>query len=417
MEKAISSDLIRGHIDTIILYSLIDGDKFAQQISDAIELKSNSEYKMNQATLYSSLKRLETLKYVSSYWYDSGENNGRRKFFKITDLGKNTVKSNLDNWSFSRALIDKLVDCSPEPVYQTQYVEKIVEVPVPIQFQAQPSPTNFNEISKDSEQNQIKNVEVESTIQPNFLQDSSEKITEQASRQEINFRNILNGLIKTSQPKKQENTTELLEPVVKSTEDKSEKLKFNETITTVDYNLHKTQNTGKIDFGDLAIKAAQEGYKIRISSKDSSLSNGKLLINKLNLGCAVAIYLIFLIEFLLVALLAKNILKLSALSIALSLTIATTFPVVIACIYLKKPSKRSNKLVHADIILTAVIIVFNLLLITFACNLIFGVNFYDIFSLLIYLILPAIIYVDVLIFYIIKFFFAKSKLFLIKKGR
>ena len=60
-QKAISSDLIRGHIDTIILYSLISGDKFAQQISDSIEEKSNGEYKMIQATLYSSLKRVETL--------------------------------------------------------------------------------------------------------------------------------------------------------------------------------------------------------------------------------------------------------------------------------------------------------------------------------------------------------------------
>ena len=82
MEQAISSDLIRGHIDTIILHTLINGDKHAQQISDFVEEKSGNEYKINQATLYSSLKRLESLKFVQSYWNDS--DNGRSKFFKLT---------------------------------------------------------------------------------------------------------------------------------------------------------------------------------------------------------------------------------------------------------------------------------------------------------------------------------------------
>ena len=122
--QAISSDLIRGHIDTIILHTLVDGDKFAQQISDFVEEKSENEYKLNQATLYSSLKRLEGLKYVVSYWNDTV--GGRRKYFKLTDLGKNTVENNLSNWSYSRAIIDKLMDCAPTPIYRTQYIEKIV---------------------------------------------------------------------------------------------------------------------------------------------------------------------------------------------------------------------------------------------------------------------------------------------------
>ena len=38
--QQISSDLIRGHIDTIILHTLLDGDKYAEQISDTIDKKS-----------------------------------------------------------------------------------------------------------------------------------------------------------------------------------------------------------------------------------------------------------------------------------------------------------------------------------------------------------------------------------------
>lgn len=395
--QTISSDLIRGHIDTIILHTLIEGDKFAQQISDFVEEKSNGEYKMNQATLYSSLKRLENLKYVSSYWFDSNESNGRRKYFKITELGANTVKTNLDNWSYSRALIDKLVDCSPQPIYQTQIVEKIVEIPVKID-------SNDEKVIETPPQPQPQLINFqEKTIAP-----EENKLFDQAT-QEINFRNILNGLIKASQPKK-EKTQAKLEPVVK-TPLNQEKLNFNETISNIDYNAHKTQNNGKIDFGDLVIKASKEGYKVRISSKDSIVNKGKLLINKLNLFSSLATYLVFLVEFLLVAILAKNVMNFSALAIILTVGLASIFPVIMAVVYFYTPLKRTNKLIYADTIFTTAIIIFNLSLITFAGNLIFGLDFSNMFDLLVYLVLPVIVYVDVLLFFTIKYYLAKAKAF------
>ena len=76
----ISSDLIRGHINTIILRSLYDGDKYGYDIINEIEKKSGGLYTLKQPTLYSALKRLESLNYVSSY-YGEFSNGGRRKYF------------------------------------------------------------------------------------------------------------------------------------------------------------------------------------------------------------------------------------------------------------------------------------------------------------------------------------------------
>ncbi len=414
MEQAISSDLIRGHIDTIILHSLIESDKYAQQISDSIEEKSNGEYKMIQATLYSSLKRLEGLKYVTSYWFDSEEANGRRKYFKITDLGKETVKNNLNNWSYSRALIDKLVDCAPQPIYKTQYVEKVIEVPkvveVPVEkiVEVQVPIQNSPVISAQPE-----NVSQTHVNLDKYFEDKSElnKVPEQTA-QEINYKNILNGLIKSAQPKKQEKQTEL-EPVVK-TETIQEKLKFNETIAAVDYNAQKNHNNGKIDFGDLVIKAAQEGYKVRISAKDSGEVKGKLLVNKLNLWSSLLTYLLFLIEFLVVVLTGNSTINFSKTSIILITCFATVFPIISTVIYFMNPNKRSNKLIRADLILTATIIVFNLILVTFAGNLIFGADLTDSFSLLVYFVLPSIVFVDIVIYFAIKYYLAKHKVFTVK---
>ena len=93
----ISADLIRGHINTIILRSLYDGDKYGYDIINEIERKSGGLYSLKQPTLYSALKRLESLAYVESYYGDFS-NGGRRKYFSLTDKGKQVTEQNLADW-------------------------------------------------------------------------------------------------------------------------------------------------------------------------------------------------------------------------------------------------------------------------------------------------------------------------------
>ena len=104
----ISSDLIRGHINTIILRSLYDGDKYGYDIINEIEKKSGGLYSLKQPTLYSALKRLESLQYVKSY-YGEFSNGGRRKYFTLTDLGRKVTEQNLSEWEYSRTIIDSLI--------------------------------------------------------------------------------------------------------------------------------------------------------------------------------------------------------------------------------------------------------------------------------------------------------------------
>lgn len=107
-EKAISSDLIRGHINTIILRSLYDGDKYGYEIISEIEGKSHGQYSLKQPTLYSALKRLEKDGYITSYWGGS-VGGGRRKYFSLTDEGKAISEQNQSEWEYSRTIIDSLI--------------------------------------------------------------------------------------------------------------------------------------------------------------------------------------------------------------------------------------------------------------------------------------------------------------------
>lgn len=109
-DSSISSDLIRGHINTIILRALYERDKYGYEIMADIEQKSHGQYTLKQPTLYSALKRLETQGYIKAYWKtDEISSGGRRKYFTLTDSGKEITEKNLAEWEYSRTIIDSLI--------------------------------------------------------------------------------------------------------------------------------------------------------------------------------------------------------------------------------------------------------------------------------------------------------------------
>lgn len=395
-QKSISSDLIRGHIDTIILHTLIDGDKYAQQISDFIDEKSGKLYQINQATLYSSLKRLENLKNVKSYWYDS--DGGRRKYFSLTDSGRTSVKQNLSSWSYSRAIINKLMDCEPEPIYKTQYIEKIIEKPVTDNNIALPFETP-QKLSVVQEPKVVENKQAE--IKSN---------NKAESETEINFRNILSGLIKTASAQHVQNedimTVDAIDYITK--DEKIEK--FNDKIVANDLESQKTFIAGKVDLSELSLKAIKEGYKLRVSSKDSFINVGTLLINKLNLISSTIIFLITTALLFILKASFFETFKINTLQTLLLTLCFISFPLINAILYALKPNKTTNKAVGVDTIIISLIVVFNLTLVTFAGNLLFNVDFTNFNIIFVSLILPFILYALIIVYFIIKFLLTKTKI-------
>ena len=109
-KNAISADLIRGHINTIILRTLYDKDKYGYEIMNDIEQKSHGQYSLKQPTLYSALKRLESQGYIKAYWKsDEVSSGGRRKYFTLTESGREITETNQKEWEYSRTIIDSLI--------------------------------------------------------------------------------------------------------------------------------------------------------------------------------------------------------------------------------------------------------------------------------------------------------------------
>lgn len=108
-DSNISSDLIRGNIDSIILRVLCDADNYGYEIIKTILKISEGRYELKEPSLYTSLKRLETQKYIESYWGNESQG-GRRKYYKITALGIENYERSLSAWKIARELIDKLIE-------------------------------------------------------------------------------------------------------------------------------------------------------------------------------------------------------------------------------------------------------------------------------------------------------------------
>lgn len=108
--SSVNSDLIRGNVTAIILKSLYVEDRYGYDILREIEVKSEGHYKIKQPTLYSCLKRLEKQGLISSYWgSQSDTEGGRRRYYSLTEKGRNYVEQMQSEYEYSRTILDKLL--------------------------------------------------------------------------------------------------------------------------------------------------------------------------------------------------------------------------------------------------------------------------------------------------------------------
>lgn len=104
---SVTSDLIRGNIDTIILSCLEQGDSYGYRINKYVMSSTDGEYELKEATLYTSFKRLEDSGCITSYWGDEASG-ARRRYYCITDQGRRMLAKLREDWESTKNVIDKL---------------------------------------------------------------------------------------------------------------------------------------------------------------------------------------------------------------------------------------------------------------------------------------------------------------------
>ncbi len=104
----ISSEIIRGYIDTMILFVLIEGDSYGYSILKRITELSQEEYTIKETTLYSAFSRLEKTGAISSY---PGEiTHGKpRTYYKVSGIGIELYKQKCQEWSSVQKVISNFI--------------------------------------------------------------------------------------------------------------------------------------------------------------------------------------------------------------------------------------------------------------------------------------------------------------------
>lgn len=107
--ETINTDILRGRVDIFILKALSENDGYGYDILNYIRDRTEGHYEMKQSSVYSVLKRLEKSQYVRSYMGGSETNGAKRRYYSLTESGKEYLENEEKEWSYTRTLLDNLV--------------------------------------------------------------------------------------------------------------------------------------------------------------------------------------------------------------------------------------------------------------------------------------------------------------------
>ncbi|MBD8840789.1 MULTISPECIES: PadR family transcriptional regulator [Paenibacillus] len=105
----ISSDVIRGYNDTLILYMLLEGESYGYEISKNIRQLTEEKYVMKETTLYSAFTRLEKNGYIQSFYLDENSLGKRRTYYRITPPGLDYYREKCEEWKVTQEVVNLFI--------------------------------------------------------------------------------------------------------------------------------------------------------------------------------------------------------------------------------------------------------------------------------------------------------------------
>ena len=414
MENSINSDIIRGHIDTIILNTLLKEDKSVNKIIDEISQKSQGEYEIKQATLYSSLKRLENDKYVRAYFNDT-DDLGRRKFYNLTEKGRSYVENNLKSWNYSRKIINELLSADADndinenidSIRKKDKNEANRQQPI---FEEKVSETSATITEKNVNEPEIADFSVrQAKLEETLLKKQQEIKNEESysnidNDEAINYRQVIQNIIAKS--------------AVGSNADEDPVVYKNNTVEEPKINVKKapiSQSVNKINLNDLTQLSQSSGIKVRVSSKEKVKDIGNVLINKLITCSSWLIYLVFIAEILVLAFSIDSSAKVSSSVYLISAFVGLLFPIVSTICYVRRPKKSISRLANAKtVFVSTALVIFNIILIFLAVILLAELDLSIYRNIILYIVFPAVVLIDIPLYFIIKYKLLNTFKFYIK---
>lgn len=104
-----TSELLRGHTDTILLGRLCQGDSYGYELNKGIVQQTGGALEFKEATLYTAFRRLEEAGLITSYWGDE-TTGARRRYYAVTEEGRAAFQAGRAQWQSVRDMMDALLE-------------------------------------------------------------------------------------------------------------------------------------------------------------------------------------------------------------------------------------------------------------------------------------------------------------------
>jgi len=102
------AEMLKGHLDTIVLAALEGGPAHGYAIIEAIKSRSGGTFDLPEGTIYPALHRLEQAGLLSSSW-TTPPSGRRRRVYALTKTGTSRLAEGRKAWSrFARAVESSL---------------------------------------------------------------------------------------------------------------------------------------------------------------------------------------------------------------------------------------------------------------------------------------------------------------------
>ena len=103
-----ATDLMQGTLDLLVLKALMREPMHGWGVSARLADSSAGVFQIDQGSLYPALHRLERRGWITSIWRQT-ENNRIARFYELTALGRQELRSRIDRWRQYSGAIDRVL--------------------------------------------------------------------------------------------------------------------------------------------------------------------------------------------------------------------------------------------------------------------------------------------------------------------
>lgn len=102
------AQVLKGHLDTLLLASLENGPRHGYAVKEALRQGSGARFDLPTGTIYPALRRLEAAGLVTGTWAEDGGR--RRRSYELTAAGRRRLAGDRAAWRDFASAVTALLE-------------------------------------------------------------------------------------------------------------------------------------------------------------------------------------------------------------------------------------------------------------------------------------------------------------------